>query len=147
MKISEKGLELIKKYEGLRLSAYLCPKGKLTIGFGHTGMDVKMIGQKISVDEANSLLMQDIARFESSVNELVHVTLTQNQFDALVSFAFNLGANALKGSTLLKKLNTDDKHGALAEFIRWNKVGSMPYQGLTARREAEQELFHGGKLC
>ena len=140
MKISEKGLDLIRKYEGLRFAAYVCPGGKLTIGYGHTGPDVYE-GWKIDAEEANELLERDVKRFERSVNELVHVPLTQGMFDALVSFSFNLGTGSLKSSTLLKRLNAGDFDAAADEFLKWNKAKGKVLAGLTARREHERELF------
>ncbi len=140
MQTSEKGFDLIRKYEGLRFAAYVCPGGKLTIGYGHTGPDVYE-GWKIDAEEANELLEHDVERFERSVNEMVHVPMTQGMFDALISFSFNLGAGSLKGSTLLKKLNADDREAAADEFLKWNKAGGKVLAGLTARRESERELF------
>ena len=140
MQTSEKGLDLIRKYEGLQLAAYVCPGGKLTIGYGHTGPDVKA-GKKIDVKQANELLIKDVLRFEKAVNELVTVPMTQGMFDALISFSFNLGAGSLKSSTLLKKLNADDPDGAADEFLKWNKAKGKVLAGLTARRESERELF------
>jgi lysozyme len=140
MQISETGFELIRSHEGLRLNAYVCPGGKLTIGYGHTGPDVKP-GLKISQDKADQLLRNDTKRFEKSVNELVSVPMTQGMFDALVSFAYNLGAGSLKSSTLLKKLNDGDKDGAAEEFLKWNKAKGKVLDGLTARRENESEIF------
>ncbi len=140
MKISENGLDLIRKHEGLRLQAYLCPAGVLTIGYGHTGTDVKT-AMKIDISQANALLSKDVERFEKSVNDLVRVPMTQGMFDALVGFAFNLGAGSLKGSTLLAKLNANDSQGAADEFLRWNKANGKVLDGLTARRESERELF------
>lgn len=140
MQIGEKGLDLIRKYEGLRLVAYVCPGGKLTIGYGHTGPDVKS-GQKIDVERANELLIKDVQRFEVAVNELVTVPMTQGMLDALISFSFNLGAGSLKSSTLLKKLNADDLDGAANEFLKWNKAKGNVLAGLTERRKSERELF------
>ncbi len=140
MKISENGLDLIRKHEGLRLQAYLCPAGVLTIGYGYTGTDVKT-AMKIDISQANALLSKDVERFEKSVNDLVRVPMTQGMFDALVGFAFNLGAGSLKGSTLLAKLNANDSQGAADEFLRWNKANGKVLDGLTARRESERELF------
>ena len=140
MQISEAGLDLIRKFEGLRLDTYDCPAGKLTIGYGHTGSDVKP-GLIIDAEKATALLMEDVKRFEKSVNELVKVPMTQGMFDALVSFSYNLGAGSLQSSTLLKKLNADDKQGAADEFLKWNKAKGKPLAGLTARREGERELF------
>ncbi len=140
MQTSEKGFDLIRKYEGLQLAAYVCPGGKLTIGYGHTGPDVTK-GRKIDAEEANALLEHDVQRFERAVNELVTVPMTQGMFDALISFSFNLGAGSLKNSTLLKKLNSDDREAAANEFLRWNKAMGKVLAGLTARRESERELF------
>ena len=140
MQTSEKGLDLIRKYEGLRLAAYVCPGGKLTIGYGHTGTDVTS-GKKITAEQANALLVKDVQRFESAVNELVKAPMTQGMFDALISFSFNLGAGSLKSSSLLKKLNADDLEGAADEFLKWNKAKGKVLAGLTERRESERELF------
>ena len=140
MQTSESGLDLIRKYEGLQLAAFVCPGGKLTIGYGHTGADVTT-GKKIDAEEANALLRKDVQRFEKSVNELVMVPISQGMFDALISFSFNLGAGSLKSSTLLKKLNADDREGAADEFLKWNKAKGKVLAGLTARRESERELF------
>ncbi|NTW70497.1 MAG: lysozyme [Chlorobiaceae bacterium] len=140
MQISEKGLDLIRGSEGISLKAYVCPAGILTIGYGHTGPDVTA-HLTITQDKANQLLRQDVARFESAVNELVAVPMTQGMFDALVSFAYNLGAGALKSSTLLKKLMEGDKAGAADEFLRWNKANGQVLNGLTVRRESERKLF------
>lgn len=140
MQTSEKGLDLIRRYEGLRLVAYVCPGGKLTIGYGHTGPDVTT-GKKIDEEEADALLLKDVQRFENSINGMVTVPISQGMFDALISFSFNLGAGSLKSSTLLKKLNADDRKGAADEFLKWNKAKGKVLAGLAARRESERELF------
>jgi len=140
VKTSSKGLELIKEFEGCRLTAYNCASGVLTIGYGHTGPDV-FNGQSISMDEAESLLVQDLHRFERAVREVVTVPLTQNQFDALVSFTFNVGAGALSSSTLLRLLNAGDYEGAAGQFSRWVNGANGPLPGLVRRRAAEQALF------
>ena len=137
--IGEKGLELIKSFEGLRLRAYLCPAKVWTIGYGHTG-DVRG-GQVITQSQADDLLKQDLRRFEIAVRKLVKVPLTQNQFDALVSFAYNVGEAALSRSTLLRKLNAGDLAGTKLEFAKWNKGGGKVLAGLTRRRDAEANLF------
>jgi Phage-related lysozyme (muraminidase) len=140
MKISQKGVNLIKQFEGLELKAYKDSVGVVTIGYGSTGSHVS-IGQVITEAQAEALLIKDLSRFESGVTDLVKVPLTQNQFDALVSFSFNLGLGNLKSSTLLKKLNLKDYAGASKEFERWNKAGGKVLNGLTRRRLAEKELF------
>src|SRR6476661_9330104 len=119
MKISDKGLALIKASEGLRLTAYRCPAGVLTLGYGSTGPHVKQ-GMVITEAEAEDLLRKDVARFEDGVSHIVG-TCTQGQFDALVSFAFNLGIGALMSSTLLKRHKAKDYKGAAEQFLRWNR--------------------------
>lgn len=140
MKISQKGLNLIKSFEGLELKAYKDSVGVVTIGYGSTGTHVSM-GQTLTVQQAEELLRKDVSRFEEGVGKLVKVTINQNQFDALVSFSFNLGLGNLSSSTLLKKLNAGDYEGASLEFERWNKAGGKVLNGLTRRRLAEKELF------
>lgn len=142
MKTSQIGIDLIRQFEGERLSAYLCPAGIPTIGVGHTGPDVHM-GMRITAAQSEALLKQDLAKFETGVEKLVTHPITQDQFDALVSFSFNLGLGALKGSTLLKKLNAGDFQGASNEFSKWVNAGGQRLQGLVRRRAAEQMLFRG----
>ena len=141
MQISERGLALIKEFEGLYLKAYRCPAGVPTIGYGHTA-GVAM-GQTISEQQADEYLRRDVRMFERAVDRLVKVPLAQGQFDALVSFAFNLGAGALQSSTLLRMLNSGDYAGAAAQFGRWTKAGGRVLPGLVRRREAERRLFEG----
>lgn len=137
---SENGLNLIKKYEGCRLSAYQNKGDVPTIGYGHTA-GVK-IGQKITQSEADALLKSDIKEFEGYVKSMVKVPLTQSQFDALVSFTYNFGPGKLKSSTLLKKLNSGDYNGAAAEFSKWNTAyGGKELAGLTRRRNEEKMMF------
>lgn len=146
-KTATKGIELIKEFEGLRTTAYKCPAGVWTIGYGHTGaVDGKPItsGMKITAAKATELLRGDLAKFEAAVNSYVKATLTQNMFDALVSFSFNVGAGALKTSTLLRKLNAGDYDGAADEFLKWNKAGGVVLNGLVRRRKAERTLFLNG---
>jgi lysozyme len=140
---SQNGLTLTQKFEGLRLTAYQDQVGVWTIGYGHTGKDVQP-EHTITQEQANNLLMQDVASAVAAVNRLVTVAFHQNGFDALVDFAFNLGNNALAGSTLLRKLNASDFGGAAAEFPKWCKAGGKIVQGLLRRREAEQQLFQQG---
>jgi lysozyme len=139
MKLSKVGADLIKKYEGCRLTAYLCPANVWTIGWGHTG-NVKK-GQKISQAEADALFDKDIKRYVDGVNEIVKVEVNQNQFDALVSFAYNCGVDALKKSTLAKFVNAKQFSKAAAEFDRWNKGNGKVLPGLVRRRDEEQALF------
>lgn len=116
-KISQRGINLIKRWEGFRSKAYLCPANVWTIGYGHTA--TAKPGMCVSETEAEDLLKKDLARFENSVSRLVTVDLTQNQFDALVSFTFNVGTGALAKSTLLRKLNNKDYNDAASELDRW----------------------------
>lgn len=139
MKISSKGINLIKHFEGVRLNAYQDSVGVWTIGYGHTkGVHA---GMKITETEAENFLEQDLATFETGVSNLVKVPVNQHQYDALVSFAFNLGLGNLAGSTLLHKLNAKDYHGAAEEFGKWVHAGHQVLQGLVSRRKAEEELF------
>lgn len=142
MNTSQKGLDLIKRFEGLKLSTYICAGGKLTVGYGHTGKDV-VGGMRISVEQADELLRKDVERFEKAVSEMVIVDLSQGQFDALVSFSFNLGSGALKGSTLRKYLNLGQYSKAAGQFEMWCNAGGRKLAGLVARREAEEKLFLG----
>jgi len=140
MNINPAGLKLVKEFEGLRLKAYRCPAGVLTIGYGHTG-GVRE-GQVITEAEAEELLKKDLLIFERGVKNYVKVPLTDNQFSALVSFAYNVGLGAFGKSTLLRKINSRDYNGAAAEFARWNRGGGKILPGLVRRREAEKALFN-----
>lgn len=142
MKTSAAGLDLIKGFEGFRAKAYVCPAGVLTIGYGHTGKDVKS-GQVITEQRGVELLAQDVGRFERAVDRLVKVPLAQNQYDALVSFTYNVGEGNLQSSTLLKKLNAKDYAGAAEQFDRWNRGGGKVLAGLVRRRAAERKMFEG----
>ena len=140
---SEKGIEFIKSYEALVLKAYDDSTGVWTIGYGHTAG--VMPGMEITESQAVEFLQADLKRFEESVNRYVTVPLTQNMFDALVSFTFNLGAGALKRSTLLKKLNCGYITGAAGQFERFVYAGGKVMRGLVRRRAAEKEIFLNGK--
>lgn len=145
MKISQQGLDLIKHFEGLRLDAYQDSVGVWTIGYGSTywpdGRSVRKGDRLASEAEAEALLRTTVADFERGVNRVVKVHVTQNQFDALVSFAFNLGVAALEKSTLIRKLNQIDVIPVANEFSRWTKAGGIELAGLRRRRAAERELF------
>ncbi len=134
------GIKLIKEFEGCKLKAYRDIVGVLTVGYGHTGPDVYE-GQVITQDDAEKLLRADLDVFEKGVARLVKVSLTENQFAALVSFAYNLGLGALKASTLLQLLNKGDPEGASLEFPKWNRAAKQVSAGLARRRLAEQQLF------
>ncbi|WP_413154856.1 lysozyme, partial [Bartonella sp. cb54] len=142
-KISKEGLMLIKQWEGLRLHAYQDPIGIWTIGYGHTSAAGKPIVHKnmnITEKTAEDILCRDLKQFERSVEQAVTVSLTDEQFAALVSFCYNVGTTAFCNSTLLKKLNKGDYEAVPAELQRWTKAGGKRLQGLVNRRAAEAGL-------
>lgn len=144
MKTSGVGLNLIKSFEGKRVNAYDDGVGVWTIGFGTikypNGIRVKK-GDTCTEQQAEDYLRNDLAKFETAINKLVKVPLTQNQFDALVSLTYNIGSGAFKGSTLLKLLNKGDYQSAADQFLAWNRAGGKVMKGLVRRREAERALF------
>ena len=137
MKATDNCVQLIKRFEGLYLKAYVCPAGVLTIGYGHT-RGVKP-GEEINEMQAELYLMEDVEACEIQLNYLT-LPINQHQFDALCSFIFNLGIGNFMQSTLLKKLKAGDKTAA-DEILRWDKSGGKVLPGLTARRKAEYDLF------
>ena len=141
MNISEEGLSLIKKFEGLELEAYKCAAGVWTLGYGHTAGVQE--GDVWSEEQANEQLKIDMHIYADYINDQVTCPLSQNQFDALVSWVFNLGPTNLRNSTLLKVLNSGDYEGVPAQIKRWNKAGGKVLEGLIRRREAEALLFVG----
>lgn len=142
MKTSQNGVDLIKSFEGLVLHAYkpLDSEHEYTIGYGHYGSDVRAT-DKITKSEAEELLKKDLKKYEDYVNDYVTVKLNQNQFDALVSFCYNLGGGAFQHSTLLIKLNRGDYKGASNEFQKWVNAGGKKLAGLVKRRLLERDLF------
>ncbi|WP_336288697.1 lysozyme [Bartonella sp. CB60] len=146
-KISKEGLMLIKQWEGLRLHAYQDPIGIWTIGYGHTsaaGKPVVYKNMNITEKAAEDILCRDLKKFERSVEQAVTVSLTDEQFAALVSFCYNVGTTAFCNSTLLKKLNKGDYEAVPAELQRWTKAGGKRLQGLVNRRAAEAGLWVKG---
>ena len=147
MQTSDKGIALIKQFEGCKLTAYPDPGtggAPWTIGYGWTQpVDGKPVRPGMTIDQATAdrLLKTGLVSYENDVLRLVKVKLSQGQFDALVSFTYNLGSRSLSTSTLLSKLNAGDYTGAANEFPRWNKAGGKVLNGLTRRREAERALF------
>ena len=139
MNISKKGIDLIKRFEGCRLKAYKCPAGVWTIGYGHTN-NVRP-DDIITQDDAEELLKRDLKVHEDNVKRVVKIALTQNQFDALVSFEYNVGYGAFANSTLLKLLNAGNYNGASKQFERWVYAGDRVLEGLVKRRKAEREMF------
>ncbi len=138
-KISQTGMDLIKRWEGCRTNSYLCPAGVWTIGYGHTKTAKR--GQIISHLKAEELLQEDLRKFEDAVRHLVTVPLNQNQFDALVSFTFNVGIGAFKNSTLLRLLNQKRYSSAASQFHRWVNANGKKLPGLVNRRNQEYALF------
>jgi len=139
MKVSNNGINLIKRFEGLELKSYKDSVGILTIGYGHT--HAVKAGDVITGEQADAFLREDLQVAELTVNTNVKVKLTQGQFDALVSFVFNLGSGNFVKSTLIKKLNAGDYAGAADEFSKWVNAGGKKLPGLVKRRAAEREVF------
>lgn len=139
MKISDEGLSLIKHFEGCELKAYRCAANVLTIGYGSTkGVTEDM---EITQEGAEELLQEEMHEYEGYINDMVKVPLEQHQFDAMVSWVFNLGSGNLSSSTLLKKLNNSEYDEVPEQIKRWNKAGGKVLEGLVRRREAEALLF------
>jgi len=139
MKVSNNGISLIKRFEGLELKAYKDSVGILTIGYGHT--HAVKAGDAITGEQADAFLRKDLQVAELTINTNVKVKLNQGQFDALVSFVFNLGSGNFVKSTLIKKLNAGDYAGAADEFGKWVNAGGKKLPGLVKRRAAEREVF------
>ena len=145
MKISQAGIALIKRFEGCKLKPYLCPAKKWTVGYGHVlgnGVTLAVADNRtFTQGEADEFLGSDIERFERGVLRYCTVHLSQSQFDALVSFAYNLGVGTVQRSTLRQKLNRQDYEGASKELLKYDKVNGKALKGLTRRRQAEYRLF------
>lgn len=143
MKTSKKGIDLIKHFEGCKLIGYMCPAGVPTIGYGHTR--VAKVGWRISEEAAEKLLVEDLTIFEAQINKL-DLDLTQDQFDAIVSFVFNLGIGNFQKSTLLKLIKADPTDFYIAfEFLKWTRAGRVVLPGLELRRKAEAKLYFTGR--
>jgi lysozyme len=144
MLTNQAGVELIKEFEGLRLRAYLCPAGVATIGYGTTiyptGRKVQL-GDTCTEGQAEQFLRHDLRAFEREVERMVRVPVNPNEYSALVSFAYNLGAEALRKSTLMRLLNAHNYAGAAEQFARWTYAGGKSLPGLVRRRAAERALF------
>lgn len=136
---SKKGIALTKHFEGCRLKAYQDSIGKWTIGYGHT-LGVKK-GDVCTQEQADKWLFEDIQESANAVNSLVKVKITQNEFDALTDFVFNVGQGNFRSSTMLKMINDNNHVGAASQFQRWDKAGGAKIAGLLLRRNAESELF------
>lgn len=141
MKTNQAGIDLIKKYEGFRSKKYLCPAGLPTIGYGHQIRPREKF-TTLTPEKAEMLLKDDLRGVEANVTRLVKVGLTDNQFSALASLVYNIGAGKFASSTMLKRLNMEDYAGAANEFDKWVYAGGKRLDGLIARRNSEQELFN-----
>ena len=140
MKLGERGTEILKYFEGCKLTAYQDSVGVWTIGYGHPKGVYN--GMTITQEEAEQMLLTELEEYEGYIENMVTVPLTQNQFDALVVWIYNLGPTNFKNSTLLKELNAGNYNAAGQEITRWNKAGGKVLAGLVKRREAEAELFN-----
>lgn len=147
MKINDLGLQLIKDWEGFEMFPYLCPAGVPTIGYGatyypDTKQRVRLDDRPISESYASILLEEMVVRYANGVDRYVSSPINENQFSALVSFSYNVGLGAFKGSTLLKRINNDPNDPDITrQFMRWNKGGGTVLKGLVKRRKAENELY------
>jgi lysozyme len=144
MKTNRAGIDLIKRWEGMRLTAYLCPAGVWTIGYGHTsaaGAPKVTQGMRITQEEASDILVRDLVKYESAVTRALTRTPNENQFAAMVSLCYNVGPGAFAKSSIAKKFNAGDVSGAANAFRLWNKAGGKALQGLVSRREDERRLF------
>lgn len=144
MNTSQQGVDFIKRHEGCRLIAYRCQGNKWTIGYGHTGSEV-VAGMQISQAQAEEYLKSDLLRFEAAVaKELQRTTFRQRHFDALVSFCYNIGTEAFRKSTLLRKVKADAEDATIRdEFMRWVNAGGKVSNGLVSRRKAEADYYFG----
>ena len=143
--INDRGIEIVKCFEGISLKPYLCPANVWTVGYGstvsRTGGPIDPDMEAISEDEAEALLIRDLESSEGWVSRLIKTALTENQYSALTSFTFNVGAGALQRSTLRMKLNRSEYQGAADEFPKWRMAGGRILAGLVRRRAAERALF------
>ena len=141
LKTSQAGLDLITKWEGLKLQTYICPAGKPTIGVGHVVLSGENFAGGITREKALEILASDVEKFERGIQRNISVPLSQNQFDALVSWTYNVGPAAMAKSTLMSHHNAGRVTDAANEFARWNRAGGKPMAGLTRRRKAEADLY------
>lgn len=145
MKASDKCLKMLAHHEGVRQKPYKCPAGLWTVGVGHLIGDGKSLpdswNRTFSLEEVYAILAKDVERFERGVERYITIPLKQGEFDAIVSFAFNLGLGTLQKSTLRQKLNRGDKEGAIESLLKYNKAGGKILKGLDNRRKDEAALF------
>jgi lysozyme len=145
MFFSENAVEIIKQFEGFRGGAYYCPAGKLTIGYGHLIKPTEKFPDFISEEFACELLNSDLVYLEKGLKKLLNISLNQNQFDALMSFSFNLGLGAFQRSTLRMKVNRGEHYLASQEFLRWVYANKKIQKGLIFRRNLESYLYLSNK--
>jgi lysozyme len=144
VKINTAGLDLIKRWEGLRLTAYQDSVGIWTIGYGHTaeaGPPAPKAGMKITEKEADDILKRDLGQYERAVTKAISVAPTSNQFAAMISLCFNIGPTNFAKSSVVRRMNEGNAKAAADAFLLWNKAGGKVLKGLTARREDEKKLF------
>jgi len=139
--ISKEGLALIERFEGFAVMPYRCPAGYITVGYGHVVRAGEDFSAGLTAEAARTLLARDVQVAEAAVRRLIAVPLTQGQFDALVSFTFNLGAGALQRSTLRRKINRGDHADVPQELAKWVFAGGRALRGLVLRRKAEAALY------
>jgi GH24 family phage-related lysozyme (muramidase) len=141
--LDKKAFELVKKFEGFREKAYLCPAGVPTVGYGFTRVNNKPVElmDRMDIVKATGLLYLELEKIAREIEKLVTVPLNEKQLGALTSFVFNIGINGFKESTLRRKLNLRDYQSVRTELMRWDKVNGKPLLGLTNRRKLEVELF------
>lgn len=140
MSYFDRAAQVIKQFEGLRLHSYICPAGKLTVAYGHTGNDVRP-NTVVTEDQADALLLADMVEADSCITDKVKVALNENQRAAIISFVFNLGCWAFSQSSLLRFINAGEFASAAAELPKWCHAGGMVLPGLVKRRAAERKLF------
>lgn len=145
MRVSDAGIAFIKSFEQFRSMPYRDQAGLWTVGWGHLILPDEDFNDGINAADADEMFLADLADFEDEVNAAVEIDLTQNEFDALVSLAFNIGVGNFAHSTLLKLLNTGDRHNAAMQFTRWDYAGGKESNGLLARRVAEKGVFEFGE--
>lgn len=139
--ITQNGIDLIKRFEGFSRTVYFCPAGYPTIGYGHVVREIENFSCGITEEEAEDILREDLIIAERSVLRLVNVPLTDGQFDALVSFTYNLGGGAFQRSTLRRKINREEHADVPEQFMRWVWAGGRKLNGLIRRRKAEAALY------
>jgi len=142
--VTDKCVELVKKYEGFRAVPYLCPAGYPTVGYGHVITKEETLQYPMSREFAEELLLQDLVKIEMLIKPMIKVDIHPYMLDALISFSFNVGAYAFRASTLRRKLNNHEWYECAEQFLRWIYAGGEILKGLIKRRQEEKELFLEG---